>query len=88
MRNTRWMKIPDGGVAGFNAINSMRNTRAQLESSPRPRAVSTLLIACAIRALGEVCGRYRNCFNAINSMRNTRHGREEDNGGRIRFQRY
>ena len=34
----------------FNAINSMRNTRSNIKAHLENHIVSTLLIACAIRA--------------------------------------
>ena len=52
MRNTRschqvFCRVPQS----FNAINSMRNTREKIMMHGYKVKVSTLLIACAIRAI-------------------------------------
>ena len=50
----------------------MRNTRVLTTVTITAETVSTLLIACAIRAAFTRCGSEAPGFNAINSMRNTR----------------
>ena len=73
MRNTRyWNYVGSQPMSCFNAINSMRNTRILIFRSFLIIYVSTLLIACAIRACRVQTYHTGESFNAINSMRNTR----------------
>ena len=73
MRNTRnLLENTMFNLLSFNAINSMRNTRYRSGYCIPTGSVSTLLIACAIRADPTTGVKTPVSFNAINSMRNTR----------------
>ena len=72
MRNTRDQIRSRPRPKGFNAINSIRNTRRQLVCKAARLHVSTLSIACEIRARSLLVSGWWTCFNAINSMRNAR----------------